>query len=290
LAGLTNPTGLAINPFGYTELKPVFLDMRIPYFQINAFTASTFGGNPAGVCFLDRWLDDQWMLAVATENGFAETAFVVPEGDHFLLRWMTPTVEVDLCGHATLAAAHALLAERGYGGDMLRFHTRSGWLAATRRGDLIELDFPARPPAVCPAPEGLVAGLGHRPAEVLKSRDYLAVYETPEEVAALVPNMDLLARLDCLGVIATARGRREDFVSRFFAPGAGVPEDPVTGSAHCTLIPYWAGRLGKQELFARQISQRGGELSCCLRGERVGIGGKCVVYCRGELEVDGLTT
>ena len=259
--------------------------MRIPYYQVDAFTARTFGGNPAGVCVLESWLPDDILQRIAAENNLSETAFFTHEADgSYHLRWFTPILEVDLCGHATLASAHVLFAELGCKQRCIRFHTRSGWVTAERKEGIIELDFPSWPPAPCVVPEELLRGLGRKPREVLKANNFLAVYESPAEIAALTPDMALLARLDCLGVIVTAQGGDADFVSRFFAPRAGVPEDPVTGSAHCTLIPFWAERLGKTELLARQISRRGGELFCRLAGERVGIGGRAVVYCRGELE------
>jgi predicted PhzF superfamily epimerase YddE/YHI9 len=179
-----------------------------------------------------------------------------------------------------------LYSELGYAGERIRFHTRSGWVAAARRKNIIELDFPSRPPLPCSAPEKLLRGLGRQPREFWKSRDFMAVYDSQAEVAALNPDMGLLAQLDCLGIIATARGDDADFVSRFFAPGAGVPEDPVTGSAHSSLIPFWAEQLGKTEMFAKQISKRGGELFCRLLGERVGIGGEAVIYSCGELDVN----
>jgi predicted PhzF superfamily epimerase YddE/YHI9 len=260
--------------------------MHIPYYQVDAFTSRTFAGNPAGVCVLENWLPDNILQCIAAENNLAETAFFTREDDHYHLRWFTPVLEVDLCGHATLATAFVLYSELGCPPDQaLRFHTRSGWLAAMRLGNIIELDFPARPPVPCPAPEELLRGLGSKPREVLKARDFVAVYDSQAQVAALTPNMTLLAQLDCLGVVATARGEDADFVSRFFAPRAGVPEDPVTGSSHSSLIPFWAGRLGKTDLLARQISKRGGELHCRHAGERVAIGGRAVVYCRGELEI-----
>ncbi|MGD0815424.1 MAG: PhzF family phenazine biosynthesis protein [Verrucomicrobiota bacterium] len=260
--------------------------MQIPYFQVDAFTTRTFGGNPAGVCVLESWLPDDLLQRIAAENNLSETAFFTHEADgSYHLRWFTPILEVDLCGHATLASAHVLFTELGYPGRCLRFQTRSGCLKVERNGDIIELDFPARPPAPCLVPDELLRALGCKPREVLKSRDFLAVYESQDEVAALAPDMALLARLDCLGVIVTAQGRDADFVSRFFAPRAGVPEDPVTGSSHCSLIPFWAERMGRKKLFARQISRRGGELFCRSAGDRVGIGGRAVVYCRGELDL-----
>lgn len=259
--------------------------MRIPYYEVHAFTDRVFGGNPAGVCPLQTWLADNLLQRIAAENNLSETAFFVRQGDDCHLRWFTPVLEVDLCGHATLASAFVLFSELGYARQDVRFHTRSGWLAASRRADIIELDFPSRPPEPCPAPPELQRGLGKPPREVLKSRDLVAVYDSQAEVAALNPAMELLAGLDCLGVIATAPGEDSDFVSRFFAPKAGVPEDPVTGSSHSSLIPYWAARLHKTELYARQISRRGGELYCRHLAERVAIGGRAVIYCRGELEV-----
>jgi len=263
--------------------------MRIPYYQVNAFTRNVFGGNPAGVCPLEKWLPDPVLQQIATENNFAETAFFTAEKDHYHLRWFTPAIEVDLCGHATLATAFVLFCESNGArpaSPRLRFHTRSGWLATEKRGDTLELDFPSRPPESCAAPEELIRGLGCKPREVLRSRDFLAVFDSQAEVAALDPDMDLLTRLDCLGVIATAPGDDADFVSRFFAPRAGIPEDPATGSSHSTLIPFWAEQLKKTEMFARQISKRGGEFHCRLAGDRVGIGGDAVTYCRGEIEVE----
>jgi PhzF family phenazine biosynthesis protein len=257
--------------------------MRIPYYQVNAFTSEPFGGNPAGVCLLDAWLPDHLLQQIAAENNFSETAFLVRESAGYHLRWMTPVAEVDLCGHATLAAAYVLFFEQGFSGDRILFETLSGRLSATRAGDLVELDFPSRPPMPCAAPERLIDALGCHAVEVLRARDYLVRLESQAAVAKVEPDMTTLAGLDCLGVIITAPGETVDFVSRFFAPKVGVPEDPVTGSAHCSLIPYWAGRLGRNQLRAGQISKRGGELHCCLRADRVGIGGTAVIYCRGEL-------
>jgi predicted PhzF superfamily epimerase YddE/YHI9 len=260
--------------------------MPIPYFQVNAFTSEPFGGNPAGVCLLDQWLPDPLLQQIAAENDLSETAFLVPERGFHHLRWMTPTTEVDLCGHATLASAHVLFFERSHPEDRLVFQARSGRLAATRRNGMIELDFPSREARSCPVPALLLQGLGGQPVEVLKSRDYLAVFGSAEDVAALRPDPGLLCQLDSLGVIVTAPGADDvDFVSRFFAPKVGVPEDPVTGSAHCSLIPYWSSRLKKTELRARQISKRGGELHCRFLGERVGISGQARTYCRGELRI-----
>jgi predicted PhzF superfamily epimerase YddE/YHI9 len=259
--------------------------MRLRYYHVDAFAGELFRGNPAGVCPLDRWLPARTLQHIAAENNLSETAFFKPAENFYELRWFTPAVEVDLCGHATLAPAHVLFSELGHGEDVIRFQTASGILTATRRDRKVELDFPARPAAACAVPEHLLRGLGAKPKEILKARDYLAVFESEAEVAALKPDFNLLSQLDCLGIIATAPGDKSDFVSRFFAPRAGVPEDPVTGSSHCSLIPFWASRLGKKELFAQQISRRGGEIFCRLMGDRVGIAGRSVVYSRGELEI-----
>jgi PhzF family phenazine biosynthesis protein len=259
--------------------------MSIPYYQVDAFTSRLFAGNPAGVCLLADWLPDPVLQSIAMENNLAETAFVMKRDSSFDLRWFTPSLEIDLCGHATLAAAHVLFRHLGYRGSAVRFQTLSGELTVSRSDDLLTLDFPARPAVPCDAPPDLRAGLGATPTTTAKARDYLAVFETEQAVRNLRPDMAALTRLDCLGIIATAPGEHCDFVSRFFAPRAGVPEDPVTGSAHCTLIPYWAERLGRPTLRALQVSPRGGELLCEHRGPRVGIGGRAVTYSSGFLHV-----
>ena len=259
--------------------------MNISYFAVDAFARKAFEGNPAGVCPLEKWLTDSTMQSIAAENSLSETAFFVSRGDDYELRWFTPAVEIDLCGHATLASAFILFSKLGRGGDKVRFHTKSGILTVTRNGAVLTLDFPSRPPKPCAVPGGLLRGLGKKPVQVLKARDYFALYEAAEDVRSLEPDFALLETLD-EKVIVTAPGEDCDFVSRFFAPTAGVPEDPVTGSAHCTLIPYWSARLGKTKMFARQVSQRGGEIFCELAGDRVLIGGKAVLYSRGEIEID----
>lgn len=260
--------------------------MLTPYYQVNAFSRQSFGGNPAGVCPLDEWLPDALMQQIAKENDLAETAFFLKRGEGVVpLRWFTPSIEIDLCGHATLASAFIMFSELGYAGARISFATKSGILNAMKRGNLVELDFPSRTATVCNVPDGLVKGLGHTPREVLKARDCMAVFDSEEEITSITPDLAELAKIDCLGIIATAPGKDCDFVSRFFAPRAGIPEDPVTGSSHCTLIPYWAKRLGKKEMFARQLSERGGELFVRDCGDRVAIGGHCTVYLRGEMEV-----
>lgn len=259
--------------------------MKIAYYEVSAFTSHPFGGNPAGVCPLDSWLPDATLQGIAANNNLAETAFFVPRKTDFELRWFTPTTEIDLCGHATLAAAFVLFTESGRPAETIHFHTRSGALAVSLEGDRLALDFPARPAQPCAAPDALIRGLGANPVEVFKARDYLAVFASEAEVRALNPDFVTLQTLDCLGIIVTAPGEDCDFVSRFFAPGAGVNEDPATGSAHCTLIPHWSKHLGKTKLYARQISARGGEFFCDLAGDRVHIAGRAVLYLKGELKI-----
>lgn len=259
--------------------------MKIPYYHVDAFTSSRFAGNPAGVCPLKEWLPDEILQKIAMENNLSETAFTVAGQDHFELRWFTPATEVDLCGHATLVTAFVIVNYLEHPAKTVRFHSKSGWLAVEWDGEMLVLDFPARPPERCPASEALSQGLGRQPVEVWRSRDYLAVFSTPGEVLELKPDFQQLGQLDSLGIIATAPGDGVDFVSRFFAPQVGIPEDPVTGSAHCTLVPYWSQRLAKKKLTARQISARGGELFCEDAGERVKIGGKAVTYLTGEIEI-----
>lgn len=258
--------------------------MSIPYFQVDAFTGRLFAGNPAGVCLLDAWLPDATMQAIAFENGLAETSFLVPDGDRFALRWFTPAIEVDLCGHATLAAAHVLIRHRGHAAPVL-FDTRSGLLTVTTDEDRFILDFPSLPGAEIKPPAGLTEALGATPLRVSKAKDLMAVFPSAGDIIAITPDLAALSRLDCRGVIVTAPGQDCDFVSRFFAPAAGIPEDPVTGSAHCTLAPYWASILGRDRLHARQLSPRGGELFCTLAADRVHIAGRAVTYLEGWLSL-----
>jgi len=259
--------------------------MRIPLYQVDAFTNKTFGGNPAAVCPLDSWLPDALMQAIAAENNLSETAFFVLRGTEYELRWFTPVAEVDLAGHPTLATAWTILNLLGVAHDVLVFHTKIGdRLVVTREGDRLAMDFPSRPPK--PRAIGdVAAALRAKPLEIAAARDGFAVFASEDDVRALKPDMPKVAALDCMALIATAPGKDCDFVSRFFAPKHDIPEDPVTGSAHCTLIPYWAKRLGKSEMFARQVSARGGELWCRDRGERVTIAGQCAPFLQGWIDV-----
>lgn len=260
--------------------------MRVPIYQIDAFTSELFRGNPAAVCPLEQWLPDNVMQKIAAENNLAETAFFVQTGDGYQLRWFTPKVEVDLCGHATLASAYVIARILKPGTRTIRFDSRSGPLNVSVEGELIRLDFPADPPQRVASPIGLEQALGFKPQEALTSRiKYLLVVATGGEVRKVMPDMGALMKLDSSGVIVTAPDEDCDFVSRFFAPRLGVPEDPVTGSAHCVLVPYWAAKLGKGKLHARQLSVRGGELFCEARGERVWIAGKAIKYLEGYIEV-----
>jgi PhzF family phenazine biosynthesis protein len=259
--------------------------MRIPMYQIDAFTDRLFSGNPAAVCPLERWLPDAVMQAIAAENNLSETAFFVPAGGGFELRWFTPEREVELCGHATLATAHLLLRHLEPGRVRVGFATRSGRLEVSLDGDFLVMDFPAHPPVPVDAPAGLFEALGHEAEAVLQGNYLMVVYRDERAVRALHPDFGAMARAGLAEAIVTARGVDCDFVSRFFAPGFGIPEDPVTGSAHCTLVPYWAHRLGTTKLHARQASRRGGELFCELRGERVSIAGRAVTYLEGTIEL-----
>jgi PhzF family phenazine biosynthesis protein len=234
--------------------------MKIKQYQVDAFATRAFEGNPAAVCPLESWLEDGLLQAIAEENNLSETAFFVPSEKGFELRWFTPIKEVDLCGHATLAAAHVIFETLGYAKQVITFETRSGDLFVERKGKRLEMDFPASPPTPCELPGILAEGLGKHPIEILAADDYLAVFDDEATIRAITPNQALLSQLDLRGVIVTAPGSDVDFVSRFFAPKFGIPEDPVTGSAHCALAPYWARKLGKSLLSAKQLSRRGGDL------------------------------
>jgi predicted PhzF superfamily epimerase YddE/YHI9 len=260
--------------------------MKIPFYQVDAFTEKPFKGNPAAVCPLESWLPDDRMQQIAFENNLAETAFFIPEGEGHHIRWFTPKAEVELCGHATLASAHVLFRHLGFKGERIRFASMSGELGVARESGLLVLDFPSRPPKEAPVPEGLSGALGATPGEFLAWNDYwLGVWPSPRDVSVLAPDFRALGRVCPHGFIATAKGGEGDFVSRFFAPALGIDEDPVTGSAHTVLVPFWAGRLKKVKLHALQVSARGGELWCELKGDRVAIGGKAVTVLAGNIEL-----
>jgi PhzF family phenazine biosynthesis protein len=262
--------------------------MKIKQYQVDAFATRVFEGNPAAVCPLDGWLDDRVLQAIAEENNLSETAFFVATSRGFRLRWFTPVAEVDLCGHATLATAHVLFEILGHPERTVTFETRSGDLIVERTGGRLAMDFPAIPPQPCVAPDALIAGLGRPPVEVFAADDYVAVFDSEAAIRDLSPDYARLRELDLRGVIATAPGDEVDFVSRFFAPKFGIPEDPVTGSAHCELAPYWASRLAKTVLSARQVSKRGGNVHCELVGSRVVLAGSAVTFMEAEIDVDPL--
>jgi PhzF family phenazine biosynthesis protein len=262
--------------------------MTTPLFHVDAFTDRPFAGNPAAVCLLPAWREDRWLQAVAREMNLSETAFLVKQSGHFDLRWFTPAVEVDLCGHATLASAHFLWQQGRAPGDEIRFSTRSGILKALRHGNDIELDFPLKPEEAAPAPPGLLEALGVSARYVGKNQfDYLVEVESEAALRGIAPDFKRLAKVPVRGTIVTSRSSdpRFDFVSRFFAPASGVDEDPVTGSAHCCLADFWWKRLGKAEFVAFQASARGGVVKVRVTGERAFLGGKAVTVARGELLV-----
>ncbi len=260
--------------------------MNIPIYQVDAFTLGPFSGNPAAVCPLDAWLDDATLQSIAAENNLSETAFIVASDAGYDLRWFTPAIEVDLCGHATLAAGYVVLNHLQPDLDAVAFETLSGRLIVSRDGDRLSMDFPARAPTPVAVSQALSEALGEAPSEVHASRDIVAVYDDEASVRRLSPDQARLLALDeGLGVIATAKGDAVDFVSRFFVPKAGIAEDPVTGSAHCTLVPFWAERLGKSRLVAHQVSPRGGELHCEHRGDRVIMSGRCTLFLTGSIHL-----
>lgn len=261
--------------------------MKIPLYQVDAFASRAFEGNPAAVCPLDTWLPDSLMQAIAAENNLSETAFFVPGGDGYAIRWFTPEAEVELCGHATLASAFVVFNELGFDGDTVVFDSRSGPLPVTRDGDRFTLDFPAQPPVACATPAGVEAAFGGtRPVECLRSADLLVVFASADEVRSASPDIGLLARVPARGIIITAADSEYDFVARFFAPSVGIPEDPVTGSAYTQLAPYWSARTGKTRFHARQVSRRGGDVSCELAADRVLISGKAVKTLEGTFRLD----
>ena len=261
--------------------------MKIPIYQVDAFTDTLFGGNPAAICPLEDWATDEEMQKIAMENNLAETAFVVKDGEDYQIRWFTPTVEVKLCGHATLAAAHVLFNSGTINGNELIFHSKSGPLKVTRNGELLTLDFPATPAEpVNNPPQGIFEGLGIDHVPVFKSVfDYMVVLPSQKMIEALQPDFKTLAQLDARGLITTAPGDEADFVSRCFFPQSGIDEDPVTGSAHTAMVPYWSAQLGKIKMKAIQLSKRRGYLDCELAGDRVLMSGKAVTYLTGEIIV-----
>ena len=261
----------------------------MPYsiYQVDAFTNKLFGGNPACVVPLDKWLPNEQLKLIATENAVPETAFFVATGKGFHLRWFTPDIEMDLCGHATLAAAHVLFNHMDYSGSTIIFGTQSGELTVERENELLVLDFPSRMPCPSTLPDVLMNGLNIKPKEVYKARDYVLVYASEDDIRQIKPNREKFDRinLDPGGVVVTACGETVDFVSRFFTPQASIFEDPVTGSAHCSLAPFWAQRLGKSELTAMQLSQRCGKLGCVVTNNRVKIKGTAVTYMHGSIAI-----
>jgi PhzF family phenazine biosynthesis protein len=257
--------------------------MEIALYQIDAFASELFAGNPAAVCPLDVWLSDALMQSIAEENNLSETAFFVPEGEGFHIRWFTPKKEVDLCGHATLASAYVIFRIMGYSGENIAFQSRSGVLNVTQAGEWLNLDFPVQPPAACETPPEIIAAFHVEPVECLRSEDLIVVFEHEADVEAAAPDCSQLMQLDLRGVAITARSRQYDFVARFFAPKYGIPEDPVTGSAYTQLAPYWVSKMGPRRFRVKQVSPRGGELTCEVVGDRVFISGKAVKYLEGKI-------
>ena len=260
--------------------------MEVSLYQVDAFASKLFEGNPAAVCPLNEWLPDETMQSIAAENNLSETAFFVPKNSGFQLRWFTPKSEVDLCGHAILASAYVLFNILGYQKDKIEFDSRSGMLAVTRNSEWLVMDFPLQPPILCEIPKEIVAAFDKTPVECLAAEDLMVVFESEKDIEAANPDFGQLLKLDWRGVIITAKSSRYDFVSRFFAPKYGIPEDPVTGSAHTQLVPYWASKLGSNRLHARQLSARGGELICELVDDRVLIYGKAVKYLEGKIHIE----
>ena len=260
--------------------------MKLKLYQIDAFTNKVFGGNPAAVCPLESWLPDELMQSIAIENNLSETAFFIPKDDGFHLRWFTPKTEVDLCGHATLASAYVLFNLLGYSAGKIRFQTREGDLFVERQAQELVMDFPTKKPVECETPDLLLKALGIEPLSLYCNEDYVALLSSEDEVKAVRPDFNIMSEIDTRGIIITAPGDNVDFVSRFFAPRYGIDEDPVTGSAHCVLTPFWAARLGKNNLTAKQVSKRVGDLRCILEGSRVKIVGSAVQYMQGEIEID----
>lgn len=259
--------------------------MRLPLYQIDAFAKTVFEGNPAAIVPLDVWLPDKTLLSIAEENSLSETAYFIETKDGFHIRWFTPTTEVELCGHATLAAAYVIFNELGCKKNSISFESKSGILKVEKYNDLLTMNFPSQPPTVCELPIEIQQAFNTTPIECLKSEDYILVFKNENEVFNARPNIELLKNTDLRGVIITSHSESYDFVSRFFAPKYGINEDPVTGSAHTQLTPYWSNKLTKNKLTAKQISSRGGELLCELVGRRVNISGSAVKYLQGEITI-----
>lgn len=261
--------------------------MQLPIFQVDAFTDKVFGGNPAAVCPLEHWLPDDVMQKIAIENSVAETAFFIPLNAGFEIRWFTPEIEMDLCGHATLATAHVIARHLNYSLPSIKFLSKSGELMVTVENELLTLNFPSRKPEPSDIPQIILDAIQVKPVEVLKSRDYVLVFETEEIIRRIEPNQSILNQinLDPGGVVITAKGDEVDFVSRYFTPQASIFEDPVTGSAHCSLIPFWSEKLGKESMLALQVSPRVGILFCKSLGERVLISGEAVTYLEGSITI-----
>ena len=262
--------------------------MKIPIYQIDAFTDSTFSGNPAAVCLLENWLDDKLLQAIAAENNLSETAFLLEKSDAIEIRWFTPVTEVELCGHATLASAHVLFSHLDFPSEIIIFRSKySGLLTVTKKGNLLELNFPADHLEPALPPEGLISAIGRKPLEIWKGRnDYLLYYGSQEDIEEIKPDFTALRSVQARGIMVTAAGYEVDFVSRFFAPAVGVNEDPVTGSAHTSLVPFWAHRMNQLTFEAFQLSQRGGSLHCQLSGDRVLLSGKAKTYLTGDIFVE----
>ncbi|HEY4936702.1 MAG TPA: PhzF family phenazine biosynthesis protein [Puia sp.] len=260
--------------------------MKLKVYIANAFSEKKFGGNPAAVVPLNEWLSDMLMQQIAAQNNLAETAYIVPQGNDYAIRWFTPTVEVDLCGHATLASAHVMFVHLGYGRDQIIFHSKSGPLKVTRNLDRITLDFPANEPGKITDDGSIEKALGIKPWAVFKSLyDYMVVLENQSDIEALKPDLSLVKKLPARGLIVTAKGDKVDFVSRCFFPQSGIDEDPVTGSAHVVMVPYWAKQTGKNKLSAIQLSARKGYLDCELVGDRVLMSGHAHTYLEGDFYI-----
>ncbi|GBE27807.1 putative isomerase YddE [bacterium BMS3Bbin03] len=259
--------------------------MELLLYQVDAFASKLFEGNPAAVCPLETWLPEEIMQSIAAENNLSETAFFVPDDNGYHIRWFTPTSEVDLCGHATLASAYILFNILGHKKEKIVFKSKSGPLTVMKDNDQLIMDFPAQPPVICETPKEIVDAFGRAPIECLRSEDFIVVFEREIDIESAKPDLEQLRNLDLRGVIITAKSNRYDFVARFFAPKYGIPEDPVTGSAYTQLAPYWANRLGFKRFSVKQLSSRSGELTCEIIDDRVLISGKAIQYLEGRIKI-----